>query len=235
MLRKFAPLLMLAVVLGAPAVGCSQASTDPNFRAKVRAYIIAHPEVVDEAAAQAASAGIRRNQTALERDPADFVANPNGRITVVEFFDYKCPYCKTSAESVIKMIHDNPDVRFVFKEFPILSDTSSHAATYQLLTRSQGRYLENFQGFMRQPGLSDQNVADILKQNGVNLAAADTPAARAAVERHLAANRKLAHDIGVEGTPAFIVGGRRIDGWVPEDIQAGIDAQRRGGGGSGQP
>jgi protein-disulfide isomerase len=187
-------------------------------------------------AAQSAGIGIIRNKSQLERDPADFVANPNGRITVVEFFDYKCPYCKTSADSVVKMIHDNPDVRFVFKEFPILSDTSSHAATYQLLAKGQGHYLDVFQSFMRQPGLSDQNVADILKDKGVDLAAADTPNARAAVDQHLAANRALAHDIGVEGTPAFVVDGKRIDGWVPEDIQAGIDAQRHSGGGAaGQP
>jgi len=246
MLRHLAPCLLLAAVLALPTAGCSQSANDLAFGAKVRAYLMQHPEVIEEAltkleankeakAAQAASAGILRNKSALEHDPRDFVANPNGRITVVEFFDYKCPYCKTSADSVIKLIHDNPDVRFVFKEFPILSDTSSHAATYQLEAKAQGHYLENFQGFMHQPGLSDENVTEIMRNNGVNLAAADTPEARAAVEQHLAANKQLAHDVGVEGTPAFIVGGKRIDGWVPEDIQAGIDAQRRGGGGSGQP
>jgi protein-disulfide isomerase len=245
MLRAVLPSLLLAAALALPTAGCSQGSSDPAFGAKVRAYIMAHPEVIEEAltklvaskeekAAQSASLGILNNRAQLEHDPEDFVANPNGRITVVEFFDYKCPYCKTSGESVIKLIHDNPDVRFVFKEFPILSDTSSHAATYQLLAKSQGRYLDVFQALMRQPGLSDQNVLDIFKDKGVDLAAADTPAARAAVEKHLAANRALAHDIGVEGTPAFVVDGKRIDGWVPEDLQAGIDAQRGHSGRAGQ-
>jgi protein-disulfide isomerase len=238
MLRFVLPSLLLAAAIALPTAGCSQNTNDPAFGAKVRAYIMAHPEMIEEAltkleankeakAAQSASIGIIRNKSQLERDPADFVANPNGRITVVEFFDYKCPYCKTSADNVVKMIHDNPDVRFVFKEFPILSDTSSHAATYQLLARGEGHYLDVFQGFMHQPGLSDQNVADILKDKGVDLASVDTPAARAAVDQHLAANRQLAHDIGVEGTPAFVVDGKRIDGWVPEDVQAGIDAERR--------
>jgi protein-disulfide isomerase len=245
MLRALLPSLFLAAVLALPTAGCSQSSSDPAFGAKVRAYLMAHPEVVEEAltkleankeakAAQSASIGILRSKQGLEHDARDFVANPNGRITVVEFFDYKCPYCKTSADAVIKMIHDNPDVRFVFKEFPILSDTSNHAATYQLEAKGQGHYLDVFQTFMHQPGLSDQNVADILRDKGVDIAAADTPANRAAVDQHIAANRALAHDIGVEGTPAFVVDGKRIDGWVPEDIQAGIDAQRRHGGGAGE-
>ena len=229
MLRSAASVLILAFALVAPSAGAGQESNDPGFRAKVRAYIIAHPEVVEEAAAQATRAGIARHRAELEHDGRDFVANPSGKVTVVEFFDYKCPYCKTSADNVIKLIHDHPDVRFVFKEFPILSDTSSHAALYQLETKGQGRYLQNFQGLMRQPALSDQNVADILRGNGVNAAAADTPQARTAVNQHLAANKQLAHDIGVEGTPAFIVDGRRIDGWIPEDLEAGIAAARRGG------
>jgi protein-disulfide isomerase len=246
MLRAVLPALLLAAAVALPTAGCSQSTNDAAFGAKVRAYLMAHPEVVEEAltkleankeakAAQSASMGILRNKQALEHDARDFVANPGGRITVVEFFDYKCPYCKTSADSVIKLIHDNPDVRFVFKEFPILSDTSNHAATYQLLAKQQGHYLDVFQAFMHQPGLSDQNVADILKDKGVDLASADTPSARASVDQHLAANRALAHDVGVDGTPAFVVNGKRIDGWVPEDLQAGIDAQRRSGGGSGQP
>ena len=198
MFRAVLPILLLAATVTLPTAGCSQGANDPAFGAKVRAYLIAHPEVIEEAltkleankaaqAAQAASIGILRNKQALEHDSRDFVANPNGKITVVEFFDYKCPYCKTSADSVIKLIHDNPDVRFVFKEFPILSDTSSHAAIYQLEAKGQGHYLDVFQTLMRQPGLSDQNVADILKDKGVDIAATDTPAARAAVDKHLAA------------------------------------------------
>ncbi len=247
MLRAVLPAALLAAAaIALPTAGCSQSANDPAFGAKVRAYLMAHPEVVEEAltkleankeakAAQSAGIGIIRNKQALEHDARDFVANPNGRITVVEFFDYKCPYCKTSADAVIKMIHDNPDVRFVFKEFPILSDTSNHAATYQLEAKGQGHYLDVFQTFMHQPGLSDQNVADILRDKGVDVQAVDTPSARTEVGQHLAANRQLAHDVGVEGTPAFIVNGKRIDGWVPEDLEAGIAAERHGGGGSGQP
>jgi protein-disulfide isomerase len=238
MLRLLAPAVLLAAALALPTAGCSQSSnSDEVFGAKVRAYLLAHPEVVSEAlaklqadndakAAEASHQGIVKEKAALEHDPGDFVANPGGKITVVEFFDYKCPYCKTSADAVVKLIHDNPDVRFVFKEFPILSDTSNHAAIDQLLTKNQGRYLQVFQDLMRQPGLDDDSAKAVFKAQGVDLAAADTPAARAAAEKHLAENRALAHAVGVEGTPAFIIDGKRIDGWAPDELQAGLDAER---------
>jgi len=236
--RRLFPCLLAAAALGLPSIGCSQdTSSDKAFDDKVRAYLLSHPEVIEEAmakleadkeakAAEASSAGIAQNKTSLERDPGDFVANPGGRVTVVEFFDYKCPYCKTSAEQVVKLIHDNPDVRFVFKEFPILSDISGRAAEGQLASRGQGHYLQVFQGLMKQAALNDDTLAAVFKENGVDLAAAETPQAKATAQKHLSENRALAHAIGVDGTPAFIVDGKRIDGWSPDDLEAGIAAER---------
>ncbi|MRT32864.1 DsbA family protein, partial [Xylella fastidiosa subsp. multiplex] len=79
-----------------------------------------------------ARVALAANRSLLERDGDDFVANPNGKVTVVEFFDYKCTYCKASAQAVLDIIAKNPDVRFVFKEMPILTDTSSKASEAQL-------------------------------------------------------------------------------------------------------
>lgn len=236
--HRLLPCLLAAAALGLPTIGCSQDTrADKAFGEKVRAYLLNHPEVIEEAmtkleadkdtkAAEVSSAGIAKNKAALERDPGDFVANPGGRVTVVEFFDYKCPYCKTSADQVVKLIRDNPDVRLVFKEFPILSDISGRAAQGQLASRSQGHYLAVFQGLMRQAALNEDTMAAVFKDNGVDLASAETPEAKAAAERHLSENRSLAHAIGVDGTPAFIVDGKRIDGWSPEDLEAGIAAER---------
>lgn len=238
------PRLVRAALLGgallALAGGCSRAAdADDAFGARVRAYLLKHPEVLEEAlqkleaqkserADAAAAEGIARNKAKLENDPEDFVANPAGRRTVVEFFDYKCPYCKTSADQVVKLIKDHPDVRFVFKEFPILSDTSSHAAVDQLIARGQGRYLDLFQTLMDEPALEDEKTEAAFKKAGVDLKRLDTPEARAAAEKHLAANRALAHEVGVEGTPAFIVNGKRIDGWQPDEVEAGLAAEGRG-------
>jgi protein-disulfide isomerase len=94
----------------------------------------------------------------------------------------------------------------------------------------QGRYLDVFQGLMDEPSLSLQSAAEIFKTKGVDLARVDTPAARAAATAHLLKNRALAKAIGVEGTPVFIVGDKRIDGWSPEALEAALAAPSAAGG-----
>ena len=139
--------LTLAAALAACQKPADTADGKPSraeaaFGQSVRAYLLEHPEVIEEAVAklqekkqaeaatQAATAEadarklIPHYRAELERDPRDFVANPDGKITVVEFFDYNCGYCKLAAPEVLKLIEENPDVRFVFKEFPIFGEAS---------------------------------------------------------------------------------------------------------------
>ena len=150
---------------------------------------------------------------------------------MVEFFDYKCTYCKLSAPQVIAMVAKNPDVRFVFKEMPILSETSSHASVDQLAeNKDNGKYLNVFGDLMQEKALDDEGVKRIMNEHGVDVARID-PSAKAAADRHIAENKALAAQIGVSGTPAFIVGGHVIAGWVPEELQAGIEQQRHQQGG----
>src|SRR5690349_3340447 len=126
---KLALTTIAALAAALSLAGCQKAE-DAAFGQRVRAYLLQHPEVIREAvnklaendriaAAKAASESMNKYRAQLERDPRDFVANPDGKITVVEFFDYRCGYCKLAAPEVVKLIQENPDVRFVFKEFPI--------------------------------------------------------------------------------------------------------------------
>ena len=232
-------LLFATALLALPSAGCSQeSSTDRAFGERVKAYLMHHPEVIEEAmnalqASRQASAerearvALGANRSLLERDPDDFVANPNGKVTVVEFFDYKCTYCKASSQAVLDIIAKNPDVRFVFKEMPILTDTSSHASEAQLASnRANGKYLDLFGALMAENGLDDAGVQRIMNEHGVDVARID-PKAKAAADKHISENKALAKSIGVEGTPAFIVGDHMIAGWVPEELQAGIDEGRK--------
>ena len=246
-MRRFAlPALLMATALVAlPSAGCSQETgADRAFGDKVKAYLMRHPEVIEEAMNQLqasrqassdreARVALAANRSLLERDGDDFVANPNGKVTVVEFFDYKCTYCKASATAVMDIIAKNPDVRFVFKEMPILTDTSSHASEVQLAAnKANGKYLNVFSALMAEKALDDNGVQRIMSENGVDIARLD-PSAKAAAEKHIAENKALAKSIGVEGTPAFIVGDHVIAGWIPEELQAGIaEGRRRGGSGS---
>ena len=132
--------LPLALTLAAALAitGC-QKTEDAAFGAKVRSYLLAHPELLKEMATKLEAQEQLKQQTAskdavqkfrqrLERDPRDLVANPGGSITVVEFFDYNCGYCKLAAPEVVKLIKSNPDVRFVFKEFAFQTENSIAAS-----------------------------------------------------------------------------------------------------------
>jgi protein-disulfide isomerase len=242
-MRRIAPfaLLIAAALTVLPSAGCSQETTaDRAFGEKVKAYLMRHPEVIEEAMNQLqaqrdaesqrkARVALGANRSVIEHDPSDFVANPNGKITVVEFFDYKCPYCKASSPAVLDLIAKNPDVRFVFKEMPILTETSDHAAEAQLVSKgADGKYLALFGALMDEKALDDDAVQRIMKDHGVDVTHLD-PKAKAAADRHIAETRALAKTLGVDGTPAFIVGDHVIPGWIPEQLQADIDESRKHG------
>ena len=217
---------------------------DDAFGERVRAYLLAHPEVIGEAMEKlqadqaalkdaAASVAIRQNHAALEHDPRDGVAgDPNGLVTVVEFFDYRCPYCRAAEPQLQKLLHKRANVRLVLKEFPILdiedqSHISENAARAALATLPQDKYLQVHRALLAKPRLDDAGVHSVLADAGVDLASDATVAASNAITDHLADNRKLARDIGVDGTPAFIVGDKLIAGAQMDQLEAAIASAGR--------
>jgi protein-disulfide isomerase len=205
-LRLFAAVAAAALLVSA----CSK--SDAAFDAKVHDYLLAHPEVIqqamaklqaqqDQQAAAQAKVAIAQNRQSLEHDPRDFVANPSGRVTVTEFYDYRCPHCINAAPAVLKIIHDQPDVRFVFKEFPIFGDVSEHAAAGAIVLKQQGGdVLSLYRDLMATHPLDDAAVDRILRGHGVDPAKLDDPAVHALAEQEILAVRKLAIDLGIEGT-----------------------------------
>lgn len=236
MKTPFRAVLALAAILALS--GC-QKTADAAFGQKVRAYLLEHPEVIEEAvqklqekkvaeAANLAKAGMVKHRKALERDPRDFVANPNGKITVVEFFDYRCGYCKTSAPEILQIIHDNPDVRFVFKEFPIFGGESTLAAQVALSPAGKAKGLALYQGFMGEKALDSASIDRHLAALGIDPAQARAAGESAAVQKHIAETRELAQALGIEGTPAFIVGDRLVPGADMPALRAAIAAAKAG-------
>ncbi len=140
------------------------------------------------------------------------MANPNGKITVVEFFDYRCGYCKASAPSVVKLVQDNPDVRFVFKEFPIFGGPSDLAAKVALTTPAKAKGLDVFKAFMGESALDEAAVDQHLTALGIDATGAKMAAASPEIAKQIADVRALATTLNIEGTPAFIVGDRLIPG-----------------------
>jgi protein-disulfide isomerase len=232
--------LALAVMASFAVVGCTRAQDDPAFGAKVKAYLMAHPEVIAEAvqklqdqrdAASAAKAklALQHDRQALERDPRDFVANPGGKITVTEFYDYRCPHCINAAPAVMKIIKDNPDVRFVFKEMPIFGAVSEHAARTAIAVKAAGGdYLGLYQTMMGTRGLDDTAIDKAARAGGVDPDKAKHGPSRTAADAQLADTRKLANDLDIEGTPTFVIGDTMVPGEDMDSVRAAIAKAREG-------
>jgi len=234
-----AGLLALSGVLALGA--CDRLSAkDDGFDARVKAYILAHPEVIQEAverlqakadAAEAATEARARAQlpavrSALERDPRDFVANPAGRITVTEFYDYRCAHCINAAPKVLALIAINPDLRFVFKELPIFGPTSQHAATAAIaIKKSGGDYLGYYKTLMSTRALDDTAIDRFALANGA--AHADLGPSPEA-DKQIADVAALFNKLNLGGTPAFIVGGDIIYGEDMDALNAAIAKARSG-------
>ncbi|HEX4095957.1 MAG TPA: thioredoxin domain-containing protein, partial [Caulobacteraceae bacterium] len=216
---------VFAVALAALSVAACKPAADTGFDAKVKAYLMSHPEELhaalqnmqdkedatqasdearDYAKAQTQLASLRG---ALERDPRDFVANPNGKVTVTEFYDYRCPHCINIAPKVVALIHSHPDVRFVFKEMPIFGATSEHAARAAMAAKAQGKdYVGLYEAFMSARPLTDDEIDRIAASKGVDIAAMNAPAAVAKDNAQIAATADLAKKLAIDGTPGFVVG-----------------------------
>lgn len=208
---------------------------------QIRTYLLAHPEVIEEAAnalqakrqTQADAAikvALSSNKTKNEHDGRDFVAgNSEGKITVVEYFDYRCPYCKAAIGDLNKMLMENRDVRLVLKEFPILSKTSENAARAAIGAKAQGKYMEVHSAFLEEKNLDDAAIDRILKAKGVDVAKAKAVGQEASTTAQIEEIHALGRASGVSGTPAFIIGDKMIAGWAPDDIKAEIEAARKKG------
>ena len=232
--------LALSLALALAACGKSPAALaadDPAFGEKVKAYLMAHPEIIEEAigklqenkqtaAAQALVGKLNAHRAAIDRDPRDFVVNPGGKITVVEFFDYRCGYCKLAAPEITKLVQQNPDIRFVFKEFVIFGPESEAAARAAIGAGRQGKYFDTYQRFMAEKALDRAAVPRLLKAGGIDVAKAQATGAEADVTKHLKDVHDLAITLGIEGTPAFIVGDVMVPGADMEALNAAIQRAR---------
>jgi len=230
-------LRLLALAAAALSLTACQKADDAAFGQKVHAYLMAHPEVLREAseklaqndrmaAMKASTDAISKYRGQLERDPRDFVANPGGKITVVEFFDYRCGYCKLAAPEVIKLIEQNPDVRFVFKEFPIFGEVSDTAAKVALTPGGKAKGLEIYKTLMSERALDDAALDRHLAEVGVDPAQARKEAAQPLIDRQILDTHVLAEALKIDGTPAFIIGDTMIPGADMPALKAAIAAAK---------
>lgn len=200
----------------------------------VRSYILEHPEVLPQAMERLqqreASAQIGPLRGALETAfPGAVLGNPNGKVTLVEFTDFACTYCRQSVKALEGLIARNPDLRVVVRELPIIAPESAPAARMALAAAAQGKYPAYHKRMFEGPRPSEESIAAAAGAAGLDLAAARAFAARSDVEDELKRNLDLARRLGVNGTPAWVIGERMIHGAVPaQELQDAIDAARKG-------
>lgn len=193
----------------------------------VHDYLLRNPQVIldavrdlqqkrhDEAQAAARSA-IAQHRHALLNDPDSPVAgNPQGEVTVVEFFDYRCPYCKQVEASLAQLRKDDRQVRFVYKEFPILGPDSVTAARAALAARKQNKYQQMHDALIRAHGrLTQDTILDLAASAGLDVARLKSDMDSPEVESIITHNMALARALSIHVTPAFIVGDQPISGAV---------------------
>lgn len=216
-----------------------------EIRNTVREYLLENPTVIVEAIEglqrrqQPAAAGqqhsgnnaLSANMDRLvnaRRDPS--IGNPNATVTVVEFFDYQCPYCKRMAQDLAKLVEEDPDLRVVFKEFPVFGTKSTLATRAALAAAKQGKYQEFHLAVMKLRGAPSENALFRLADRlGLDQDRLRRDMESQEIETMIQSNYRLAQQIGVRGTPAFIVGDQLVPGAMsPEGIRELIAQKRKG-------
>ena len=207
----------------------------------IEQYIRSHPEVIeqslqsleakrqeDEKARQKAAIATRQND--LLHDPSSPVSgNPKGDVTVVEFFDYRCGYCKRAAGAVTQLQKDDARVRVVYKDFPILGEVSELAAKAALASRAQGKHQAFHEALLASKGdMTKDTILAIAGEVGLDAKRLEADMANREWQTVIDRNRALAKDLGISGTPGFIVGTELVPGAL--DVNGLKDLIARAGG-----
>ena len=222
---------LAASTCSALAADTPKVSDDDRARIEsvVHDYIMAHPEVVLQslqsmqerqraAEADRVKSTIASESEALRQTKGDFVAgNAHGDVTLVEFFDYNCAYCRKAASTIQGLLADDKKLRVVFKEWPIRGSASEGAARVSMAAQKQPNFLAFHFALMRAEGQVDEGVAlKAAEAAGLDMKALKKDMASQEIADHLAATYALAAKIGLGGTPAFVIGDELIPGAISE-------------------
>jgi protein-disulfide isomerase len=233
--------LCLAGALPAAATSLSDAQKS-DVEAIVKAYILAHPEIVvdalnayeqqqKKAEQQQASQAIVENRAEILSEKGGGVAgNPKGDITLVEFFDYRCGYCRQAKPIVTDLIKSDGNIKLVYKEFPILGPDSVTAARAALAARFQGddKYVPFHDALMNTKGTIDEStIHDLARQVGLDAAKLSRDMNDPTIDSQIKANHAIARKLGINGTPSFVIGDQLVPGFAELDQMKQIVADAR--------
>jgi protein-disulfide isomerase len=219
MIRKS---VLLALPLALALSACSQKTPDSVDRmarseveAIVKDYLLEHPEVLADALVQLQKHESGKLFTTLISNPDDPALGPdNAKITIVEFFDYNCGYCKAANDWVFEEVDAREgDVRVIFKEYPILAQSSLTAAKAALAADRQGKYREMHMALMRTKDLSPEGIAKIATSIGLKMDQFNKDMESDRAMEHVQRIHAEAEEAQVSGTPGFFINGQFVNGF----------------------
>ncbi|WP_339717196.1 DsbA family protein [uncultured Sneathiella sp.] len=201
--------------------------TEEAFGERVRGYLLSNPQVLHEVIAELkkqdeiASAKQQKEMMTtlaadLKNDGYSYVAgNPDGDVTIVEFFDYRCGYCKKSFPDLMKTVEEDGNIRLVLKEFPILGPESILASQAAIAAIEQDKYMELHTALMTsRGGLTIDRIRSIASDVGIDVEKLEADMQSDEVRETVEKNYRLAKQLGIDGTPAFVINEEFIPGLI---------------------
>lgn len=183
----------------------------------VRDYVLAHPELIPEAIEKLqqrdAARAVTANRGTIEAPYGSaWIGNPNADVTLVEYYDYNCGFCRASLPVIEKLVAADRNLRIVFKELPVLAETSRTAARASLAAAAQGKFKAFHDALYAAGPVSDATIAQAARASGVDLTRIPADA-----DATLRENLETAQKLGITGTPAWVVGDQMLSGALPLD------------------
>jgi protein-disulfide isomerase len=213
-------------------IGGPAASDKAQIERIVHAYLLEHPEILPEAM-ENLQRNQNRSQLAQVKGPVEtpfpgaVLGNPRGTVTLVEFTDFACGFCRRSVPDVAALAKSNPDLRIVIRELPIISPHSGAAAKMALAAAEQGKYAQFHEAMFAAGQLDPQTIEATARSIGLDMDRAHKVAASAPVAEELQRNVALAQRLGFSGTPSWVAGDQLVSGAVGVDRLAEAVAQAR--------
>jgi len=241
-MKQFLLTTTLIASLAVPAIG---QQSDERIKELALEAILENPDIIAEAIqilqerqreSQQISAEnvFKENRDVfLSADNAPVLGNPEGEITIVEFFDYNCSYCRRAFDAVRDVIAENPNVQVIMREFPILGEGSVAAARVSLAAMKQGKYKEFHWALMDDSfsanGIQEESAMKVARDIGMDMDQLAIDMNDPEIDAHINATREMAQAIGFNGTPAFIVADQIVPGFVEKDTLLQIIAEAEKG------
>ena len=229
-------IFMAVAFLGFAQMAPAQQMTNEQVKLLALEAILENPQIIMQAVAileqrerERAASGANTVRLQLEQDPnSPNLGNPDGDVTVIEFFDYNCPYCRKAGQTVQELLASDANVRVIYREWPILGEDSVFASRAALAARAQGKYEEFHWALMNGEGrASEASILKLARHLSLDVAKLQADMTSPAVEAHIAQSNALARTLGFTGTPAFIVGDRTAPGMLSTDEITAMVAEAR--------